>query len=153
MEHHALFCFGSLMDADVLQLVTAQPLASIQLHPARVVDFAQREVVGESYPVLVAEQGAMVKGLLIESLTADAMHRIQFFEGEQYALERVTITLDSGHSRTAAYFKSTGLYQVLDTPWDFAAWRNNDKADFMPRAERFMQWYGRVDAREADQYW
>ncbi len=148
-----LFSFGTLMDADLLTLVSGQSSAELSLESAQLAGFAQRQVEGDDFPVLVADTNAQTDGTVISGLTSLALQRILFFEGEEYALSPITVTLSQGREQSCVYFKDTAIYQVKDTVWDFQQWVLHEKADFLRRTDRYMTYFGKLTTAEADKYW
>ena len=114
-----LFVFGSLMDPEVLELVSG--LAELTINAATVEGFRQCEVSEESYPVLVADEASVCHGLLVGGLTVLAVQRILFFEGGEYTLEPITVTGDDTATELieAYYFKDTGAYTVKAESWGY----------------------------------
>jgi hypothetical protein len=149
----SLFVFGSLMDRDVLGLVSGIDADNLMLTPATAYGQKQCEVVEESYPVLVADEAASCSGLLISQLTPLALQRIMFFEGEEYFLAPVSVSAHGGSVVNAWYFRDAGVYTVRGTAWDFAAWQNTHKTSFMQASSEYMALFGTMTSAEADAHW
>ena len=149
----SLFVFGSLMDRDVLGLVSGIDADNLLLTPATVYGQQQREVVEACYPVLVPDETASCSGLLISQLTALALQRIMFFEGEEYFLAPLAVSAHGGSVVNAWYFCDAGVYSVRPTAWDFAAWQNTHKTSFMQASTAYMALFGTMTAAEADVHW
>ncbi len=150
-----LFVFGSLMDRDVLSLVSGMDASSLVLQPGTLHGYQQSEVVEECYPVLVANESSSCNGLLIQNLTPLALERILFFEGEEYFLAPVTVVPQAGQATSvkAYYFRDAGVYTVRAEPWNFEAWQTEHKASFMVASEQYMALFGTMTAAEADAHW
>lgn len=148
-----LFSFGTLMDADILATVSGQPLSALHCEAAGVSGYAQREVVGQDFPVLVEDARATTTGVIISGLNELALDRILFFEGDEYRLQDIDVQSESGQTVACQYFTDTAVYDVRDTPWDFDAWQMREKADFLIRTRNFMTLYGRMSATDADAFW
>lgn len=155
----SLFVFGSLMDPDVLALVSGMPIDAPQMQASTASGFRQCEVSEESYPVLVADQSAQCHGLLISGLTCEALQRILFFEGDEYTLESIQVHRESApdnrshQSVNAWYFHDTGAYTIRPESWDFGHWQSHHKASFLEGTKKYMQLFGQMSATEADAYW
>ena len=149
---YPLFSFGTLRDLDVLAIVTDQP-TGLHLKPAYVRDRALHQVEGEDFPVMVTSKGGRVDGVLIEGLTDKAFDRVVFFEGEEYVLDIVDVSIDDGSQVRAHYFKEASVYTIRATGWEYQQWNSHEKAEFLDRTARYMKWYGMVSVSEADQYW
>lgn len=148
-----LFVFGSLMDTDVLSVVSGIPLSELKLTSATVFGYQQRELVEESYPVLVVCESARASGKLIQGLTVDALQRILFFEGEEYRLQPIDTVTDRSYLQSAFYFRDTGAYTVRQNVWDFERWARLHKPPFLDASREYMNLYGTMTAAEADAYW
>ena len=74
-----LFVFGSLIDTEILTLVTNMSLDDLSLIEASVSGYRCSEIVEDTCPVLVVVEHASAKGMLLSGLTDDAMRRIVFF--------------------------------------------------------------------------
>lgn len=154
MTHHlSLFSFGTLMDAELLELVCQQSLDSLTLEPARVVDHARRWVIDDHYPVLVPEKGDATQGLIIHGLSDEAMDRIVFFEGEEFTVQHIKVLRENNQAETVQYFADNHRKIISDSDWSMEEWQRTTKPDTMPRVRRYMQCYGHMSAAEADAYW
>ncbi len=147
-----LFCFGTLMDPEVLTEVSACAIHELTIADAIVDDYAQREVVEESYPILVPVPGASAKGRLVYGLTATAMDRIRFFEGEEYELD--TLEVIAGDKRVeACWFRDTGAYQDTGREWSYARWQSTGHEEFMHMTRQYMALHSTMTLAEADAHW
>lgn len=152
-NHRALFVFGTLLDTDLLQLVSSQAIDSLTLEPAVLVNYECRNVLNQHYPLLVAVEGAQAAGKVIRGLTTEALDRIVFYEGVHYALYPSEVVLNNGMTEAVAYFAGSEQVVPLKTHWNLAQWQANAKSDTLPRAERYMQCYGEMSVAEAEAYW
>lgn len=141
------------MDSDVLQIVSGQPLASMKMQAATAPGYVQREVAGESFPVLHADSPGCATGVLIHGLTETAIQRILFFEGEEYQLRALDIVTADGIRINARYFADAAVYQLLPTSWSFEHWLAHEKNAFIARCRRYMDLFGTLSIAEADTYW
>ena len=160
-EVRPLFVFGTLMDADVLQLVCGMNLSELTLQPAVANGFKRRTVLGESFPVLVDAKGESVSGVLVCGLSQRALQRAQFFEGEEYVLKPIHVEgSPESHSSQqrvgeleAVFFADNAVYACEDKDWSIQHWQGQDKAEFLPRLACYMSLFGSMSAAEADQHW
>lgn len=150
--HLPLFCFGSLMEPAVLALVSGQPEGSLRVEPAVARDHLQREVVDESFPVLLPAPGERAAGQLVHGLDATALDRVLFFEGAEYALAPLSVDV-ADEPVQAQYFRDSGFYVTTGSPWNFARWRRDDLDTFLVRARRYMDLYGSASVAQADAAW
>lgn len=147
-----LFCFGSLMDAEVMHIVSGCALAELDIIDAQARDHVQREVHEESYPILMAAPGQSARGRLVRGLDQQAMDRILFFEGDEYTLDTLQVHTDDG-AELACWFRDTGAYQDTGREWSFEQWREQARENFIDTTRRYMTLYGRMTATEADAHW
>ena len=140
------------MDPEILALVSGMPLSELDIRPATVIDHVQREVIGEVFPVLVPAPGQHADGFLIYGLSAQALDRILFFEGEEYRLEPLTVRLSDG-LHAARYFRDTAVYQISEHSWDFDGWRIKERDEFIRRTNDYMALYNTMSAADADAHW
>ena len=99
-----VFTYGSLMYPEVFGPVT---LASPRCHRTRLDGWSRHAIRGRSYPGAVPAIGASIEGVLWMELDEDAMQRLDQFEGDEYARERVVVTLPGGEV----------LLSALVEPW------------------------------------
>ncbi|MEO0618861.1 MAG: gamma-glutamylcyclotransferase family protein [Pseudomonadota bacterium] len=148
-----MFFFGTLMDLDVLEIVSGQSRAQLTCAPASAEGVVQRNVIGQDFPVLVDAPGAHMTGRIVYGLTETARDRILFYEGEEYRVCDITVRTADGGKVACHYFADNAVYEISDVPWDFDAWQRTQKTEFLSRARRFMALYGTMSAAAADAYW
>ena len=153
MKPLPLFCFGSLMDWDVLTVVLGCFPTELSMVPAQLPGHRVAKLPHESYPMLVADEDRQAPGQLLIGLTESQLDRVIFFEGEEYQLSPCVVTLDNGSQQNALFF-SEG---IMPTPemgdWDFHQWRNAHKDHLLRQSAAYMAYYGKMSAQEADYYW
>lgn len=141
------------MDGDVLAIVSGQSVPELTMTPANLSGYVQRAVVAQDFPVLVADGSGSTQGVIISGLTASALERILFFEGDEYVLADIAVETEDGRSCTCQYFRDTAVYDVADQVWNFQRWRETEKSDFVVRTEKFMRLFGVMSATAADEFW
>lgn len=152
MDHHPLFLFGSLRDADLFALVAGRPMAHWTVSAAVLVDHRAERAENEAYPVLVPARGARAEGLLVHGLDAGTVARISFYETTDYTLGPVEVVAD-GAARAARCYHATEILPTSGEWWCIDAWRRDGKPLAMHAAELAMAWYGRVPLREVAALW
>lgn len=148
-----LFVFGSLMDPDVLEIVSGMGLSDLEVSAATAPGYLQCEIAEESFPVLVNSDAGNASGLLIRRLNLPAVKRILFFEGDEYCLEPIAVVSAQVQGISAFYFRATGVYTVRETMWDFALWSAQHKPGFVDATLHYMDLYGKMSTKEADAHW
>ncbi len=141
------------MDTDLLPLVCEQAVDTLILEPAFVSDHSRRWVIDDHYPVLVPEAGRDTHGLIIRGLSAVALERIIFFEGEEFELQPLDVQLSDGRTEHVQFFSDTHRKEISDSEWSLEDWQQSTKADTLERVARYMQCFGKMTRAEADAYW
>jgi hypothetical protein len=147
------FFFGSLLDADVTELVLGRRLAPDAWEPATLDGYARALFAKESYPIIVPRPGGRVPGAVVRGLSAADHARIVWFEEGEYDVRPVPTTLATGR-RIEAYACVTRPH-VPQRPgeWSLTRWQREDKAEFMALANLWMSLHGRVTVAEAEALW
>lgn len=153
MDSAPMFFFGTLMDQDVLELVTGQAPSGLEITPAVAIDVVKRVVVNETYPVLVAQTEGRAVGVVVSGLTAGSLERILFFEGEEYGLHGITVETGDARRVASRYFADNEIDEHTDQAWDLDRWRREEKAEFLTQTRRYMQHFGAMSTIEADAFW
>jgi hypothetical protein len=127
-----LFAFGTLLDADVLQQVCAEPMHDVHLQPAVLPGFIQRYVRNETFPALVQDASFEAHGALIHGLNHSMLQRIKIYESdEHYELENLTVFVDGGTEQDCQYFKILASIDITDRTWDLQEWQTLYKGEWM----------------------
>lgn len=135
-----LFFFGTLMDTDVRDIVLGGPLPPERVEPARIQGFRRVCVDGRSYPMLLPHSSGWVPGMLVHGLDAQAVHRLQMYEGWEYHLVPVRVATSSGTVR-AGVFLCDRAVRSTRRGWRLPDWQRRHKRIFLRRAEALMERY------------
>lgn len=113
-----LFTYGSLMSPDIMAKVAGCRLAAL---PAILHGYQRSLVKGEVYPGIAEMAGGIVNGVLYLDVSAEALKRLDAFEGEMYDRREVTVQEAGGATRAAMAYVFSPEYRQLLTgiPWDF----------------------------------
>ncbi|MBR0566373.1 gamma-glutamylcyclotransferase [Azoarcus sp. L1K30] len=127
--HRHCFTYGSLMTPHIMFDVCGTALSAIA---ARLSGFSRHPVRGEDYPGMIGNAGHEVAGILYLDVPADALARLDAFEGEQYRRSTVTVRCDDGrHLPADTYvFRSEYAHLLLPGEWDLAAFERDGRARF-----------------------
>jgi Gamma-glutamyl cyclotransferase, AIG2-like len=147
-----VFFFGSLMDRELLALVTGRAADDLLIDAAIVHGFARRRARDESFPLLVPHPGGRVEGVLVEGLTPADIDRIQFFEGSDYAFSLLAVEC-RGERLAAHAFLPTARLHAEETAWEFEAWCAAERALCVALTEELMSHYGSLSIAEIDALW
>lgn len=88
-----VFTYGSLMFPEVWRCVTGSGLEG---QPARLREFEARAIRGQTYPALISKPGAVTEGVVYSGVNAEAVARLDVFEGNFYQRQTVVVRTGSG---------------------------------------------------------
>lgn len=116
-----IFLYGSLCHAP-LRAVVAGDDGGGPIRPARLKDHAVFMAEGESFPMIVAREGAEAEGILLTEPSEQALARLDYYEGGfGYRLVPVEVVTDEGPVQARMYLPpEIGL--TPGAPWDLADW-------------------------------
>ena len=132
---HALFCYGTLEFAPVMQAVAGQRFPA---RPAVLHGYRRRAIRGKAFPGVAAWPGAAVRGTLYRGLTRAHLRRLDAYENPFYrrCLRRVR---DAAGRRCAAWvYVVPGLYRhrLRAQDWDPGVFAHRDFARYLRRLRR-----------------
>ncbi|QDZ29981.1 gamma-glutamylcyclotransferase family protein [Noviherbaspirillum sp. UKPF54] len=113
MPRH-VFTYGSLMFAPVWQRVVRGHYRS---EPARLDGFARFAIRSQTYPGMVAQDGAAVAGVLYFDVDERDMAALDAFEGQDYRREAVCVASAAGCMREAQAYIYLLPQNLLPLPW------------------------------------
>lgn len=148
-----LFVFGTLRDADVLEVVLGYAMNEADRVPARLRGFRIARLPDESYPVLVASHGESAEGVLLRGLSEADLDRIAFFENAEYEFERCRAELADGREMDAIVCSEGVTQSGPRAHWSLELWQRTEKEKFLELIRRYMRFYGDLTAEEADSEW
>lgn len=126
-----VFTYGSLMFAPVWERVVQGAYRSSQ---AVATGFARYAIAGETYPGMIARDGARVPGVLYFDVVPVDVAALDAFEGIEYRRVPISVALASGESAAADTYLYLLPEKLSESPW-------------LPEAfqmERFLNTYCRV---------
>jgi gamma-glutamylcyclotransferase (GGCT)/AIG2-like uncharacterized protein YtfP len=126
-----LFAYGTLMFAPVIRVVIGRVP---EFCPAAIHGYRRLEVLGQSFPGLVREDGAWeVKGILYSKISEPEWHRLILFEDDFYELEVVSVVSPEGDTPALAFVVPPSRRSILsEKPWDVEFFREKDLPRFSP---------------------
>ena len=148
-----LFCFGSLMDRDVLRCVVGDNESLVQMRPAFIAGYFKARLPHETYPMLVPEAEREAPGQLLYGLNKEDLDRIVFFEGEEYELSPCKVRVADNEWVDALFFDEGIMPPPETAEWDFEEWKSKYKPFMLRQTDYYMSFYGKLSAPEADVYW
>ena len=138
----AMFFYGTLCHAPLRAAVLGR---EAPVRPATLAGHAVRLAAEQDFPMLVAEPGSVVQGVLAEGLTEADRARLAFYEGGFAFVTREVMVEAGGQVATAVFWPEEGRWQP-DGPWDFAGWLERWGDTVTEAAGDFMALYGHADA-------
>lgn len=144
MEH--LFAYGSLMCDDIMLEVSGYNTSPVQ---GILKGYCRRTVNGEHYPAIVPDEKSSVPGVVYLNVPESAWERLDRFEGDMYARERVQIDVHQGETLYAATYvlKSKFKERLGQAPWSFEDFLRHGKAHF----QRHYQGYHAIEENNRTQ--
>jgi gamma-glutamylcyclotransferase (GGCT)/AIG2-like uncharacterized protein YtfP len=137
-----LFTYGTLMLAEVMEIVAGRPLPSRR---AALRGYRRRRLRGRVYPGIVPAAGETVEGVLWEGVDAAALARIDRFEGSLYDRPELPVAVAPDESCAAFVYVLRREHEAL---LGEAGW---DEAEFRARHLRAYLGECRAFARELDE--
>jgi gamma-glutamylcyclotransferase (GGCT)/AIG2-like uncharacterized protein YtfP len=128
-----LFAYGTLMFAPVIRSVIGRVP---ECCPAAINGYKRLEVVGESFPGLVREDGAgKVEGILYSKISESEWQHLTAFEDDFYELEEVSVLCPEGETLALAYVVPPSHRSILsETPWNVESFREKYLPPFAANA-------------------
>lgn len=133
-----LFAYGTLMSRDIMEKVAGCRPASVA---ATLAGYRRTLVRDEVYPGIAEDGRGEVAGILYCDLPAEAVRRLDAFEGEMYERRRVVVTVDGGSAGAAMtyVFRPEFRHLLTDVPWDYERFLASGR-------QRFESGYSGFDA-------
>lgn len=125
-----LFTYGTLMAPDIMKAVAGCSLQSIEVGLEGYRRFGIR---GEEYPGIIKADGGKVEGVLYLDVPAEAMARLDLFEGNMYSRNPVMVSVkDSVRQLEAMVYviKPEFAHLLTSRGWDFQNFLKNGKRLF-----------------------
>lgn len=123
------FFYGTLIDADVRRAVMGRYAPQV-VEPARLQGWRRVAVPGKTYPMIVADGGEFVDGVLARGLGPVARRRLERYDDDDlYELVPVEV-VPAGRRRPVAalvFVAKPALRPRGVRAWDFELWRRRHK--------------------------
>lgn len=133
------FFYGTLCHAALLDVVLGRRVST---EPA---DLADHQVVwadGHAFPVIVTKAGAMARGILVRSMSAEDVARLNYYEaGFAFVTRDLTVLTVTGPVTAQVYFAQTGQWQA-GAAWSLPDWQAQFGAEVVATARDVMAHYG-----------
>jgi hypothetical protein len=151
----AVFLYGSLLEPQLRDVVFADALGNTLIKGATANDFATLKYPGEAFPVLMPWPFQKATGVVLIDPPAVALERMAFYEGDEYEIATLAVTLSNGDQIQAEYNKALELDGlVFNDFWCLDTWRKNESHIMIEMAKRYMdRCWGQMNIIEADHVW
>jgi gamma-glutamylcyclotransferase (GGCT)/AIG2-like uncharacterized protein YtfP len=145
-----MFVYGVLMFAELRQALAGR---TFDATVATLRGYRRYGVQMETFPAIVAEHGAVTRGLLLRDVDARAMVLFDAFEDIDDGLfdkQWVQVeTADGIEHRAQAYIASESLQNTLSGTWNPLAFQQQQLSDYIdaiviPFLDEFSERYGNV---------
>lgn len=110
-----VFTYGSLMFPQVWERVVRGRYRSAR---GTLAGFARYAIEGETYPGMVAEAGAQVKGVLYFDVGPEDLAALDAFEGIEYRRDKVAVRAESGERVEAHTYVYLLPARFSGAPWN-----------------------------------
>ncbi|MEM0912340.1 MAG: gamma-glutamylcyclotransferase family protein [Pseudomonadota bacterium] len=150
-----VFVYGSLLNDKIRAIVFADTISNIRIESATAKNYATYCFPGESFPILKPTPNAITYGEVLYGLNDEAIARLAFFEGDEYALADIRVHLSDGKCINAKYNEAKDLaLPACNQPWDFKQWQVQESVKFIHIVEQFMsRSWGKTDIKSASAIW
>ncbi len=127
------FFYGTLMDNAVLEMVIGRRVARSVRRPAMVSGY--RRVYRENawFPVLVPDADGRVEGALVSGITSADAACLLAFEGDEYELAEIEVTLVGGSVACARVFLPVSGVPHSSREWTLEDWRRKHRREYLRR--------------------
>ncbi|MDA8230701.1 MAG: gamma-glutamylcyclotransferase [Magnetospirillum sp.] len=134
-----LFFFGTLMDPEVREIVMGRALPADAIETGVAQGFRRVFVAGRHYPMLLPHASGWVEGTLVSGLDAETVHRLQVYEGWEYALHPIQVRTGSGQTVMAHVFLCPPHIEPDRREWRLDQWQLRHKRPFLRKARALME--------------
>lgn len=107
-----MFAYGTLMFPDIIGSLLGRVPPSV---PAVAPGFEVRRLHGVSYPGMIAVDGGIAAGLLLDDLTEDEITVLDEYEDDFYARVPIVVLVDGRPTEAVTYLVDCSVVMAL--PW------------------------------------
>ena len=134
-------CYGAgQVKSDPAKALLASQLS---IQPAILHDFCRHRVRSCDYPGIIPEKGHTVRGTYVTGLTDGDIHRLDYFEGDEYERRKVKVKLvDEGETgkelEAETYVYTAGDDSLEKKEWDFEEFRRERLHRWTDESEEYQ---------------
>ena len=130
------FFYGTLIDTEILAVVLRRRVDPTKRRKAVLRGYRRVYREGASYPVLVADPGSEVEGIVVSDLTARDVSLLTAYEGPEYEIGELPVRLWGHGLILARVFLPRAACEASRTPWTLEEWQSRHKWAFVGRLFR-----------------
>lgn len=125
-----VFAYGSLMFPEVWRRVAGD---ASMARPAVLTGYRRFAVRDRTFPGIVADADAQVKGVVYRDVSPEAVARLDVFEDEMYERLKLPVTLLEGAVLPCEVYVVTDPYRhwLADSEWDPAVFERDHLSRFL----------------------
>lgn len=128
------FFYGTLMDSDVLAMVTGRPRRSLKVSHAKAEGWRPVQAHGATYPFLVNDPSCRTEGIVVAGVTHRELQRLRRYEGKAYIVGRLIVDVEGlGNVAARVFLPRSGNVSLCGIPWSFETWQRCHKRACMAR--------------------
>ena len=149
------FFYGTLVDADVRQLVLGREVPEAAVQPAELAGFQRYAVREQPFPAAVPQPGSTIDGVIMPSASLNDAAMLTCFEGSDYEarLCRVTCSAIGGRDQDAWVFVASDRVPRGEPGWSIDDWRAQHKPAFFEIAAKWLSAISDADVSAAEELW
>ena len=147
------FFYGTLLDADVREQMLGIEAAQHPPRPAILKHYSCVTAAAGQYPILRRHHNCWVQGILLGGFDEAAIHRLGYFEGEQYRPQWLTVREADGRRTRAIVFLPWRGRIAVKGPWNLRHWQLRQKPRVMLQMRVWTQEFGAVKLRSIGIPW
>ncbi|MBN2636088.1 MAG: gamma-glutamylcyclotransferase [Prolixibacteraceae bacterium] len=111
----SLFVYGTLCFSEITEKLTGK---HFKTECAVLKGYRRRRVAGADYPAIVVDSQSEVDGIILKDVDKRSMEIISFYEGEDYSIERLKVTINSQLIEVNVFVWNSAISELQNEDWD-----------------------------------
>jgi gamma-glutamylcyclotransferase (GGCT)/AIG2-like uncharacterized protein YtfP len=130
------FFYGTLIDTEILNAVLRRRMAPKRRRNAVLRGYRRVYREGASYPVLVADAGSEVEGIVVSALTTRDVFLLTAYEGPEYEIHELPVRLSGNGLIQTRVLLPHAACDASCVAWTLEEWRRRYRRMFVERLLR-----------------
>jgi gamma-glutamylcyclotransferase (GGCT)/AIG2-like uncharacterized protein YtfP len=130
------FFYGTLQDPEIAREILGRPLSGCSPQPCVLEGYKRVYVAGATYPAIAADAESEVEGLLVYRISPLESSRLSRYEGKDYKIEELEVTMKDGARVPASVFMPLPALRLSNRSWELNMWRRHEKRRFLAGLRR-----------------